>query len=110
MLFNQTVAWRPASFIQRPSVPKVMSQAPAMPALTPGVKAIALTIAIAMGAATAWVGLDTGARRTGLLSILGYVVGIGGGLSAAIDLVGLGAVAYQAMKPAPAPGMTTNPV
>lgn len=61
MLFNQTVAWRPAPFAPiAGGRARVLAQAvPAGSAATPSaspsaVKAIALTIAIAMAGATAW--------------------------------------------------------
>lgn len=62
MLFNQTVAWRPAPFAPIAGVrARVMAQAvPASELPTPvkaiptSVKAIALTIAVAMAGATAW--------------------------------------------------------
>lgn len=118
MLFNQTVPWRPTPFapVIRPrvmaqAVPASSAAASASPAIPMGVKAFALTFAIAMAGATAWVGIDTGMRRKGFLSILGYVIGAGGALSGVIDIAALGFLTYQAISgSAPtAPDMKTTP-
>jgi hypothetical protein len=44
--------------------------------------AVPLLLYAAMGAGLGWVGFSTGAREKGLLSILGYVFGVFGGLAA----------------------------
>lgn len=41
------------------------------------------------GAGAAWVGFYTGSNASGLLSVLGYVVGVGGALRSALDVLGL---------------------
>lgn len=96
MLQYQSV-WRPAILPlgRRPRVmaQAVMSQAP----VSTSVQTVAHVLALGMGAATAWVGFDTGARRSGLLSVLGYVIGVGGALSAAMDLITLSLIGYRAV-------------
>lgn len=52
-----------------------------------------LLLDTAFSAGATWVGINTGVRTSGLLSILGWVVGIGGGLRTIVDLVGLASVA-----------------
>ncbi len=50
--------------------------------------AVPLLISATLGAGAAWVGFSTGSREKGLLSILGYVFGIGGALSAIGGTIG----------------------
>lgn len=111
MLAYQSV-WRPA--ILPSGRPRVLAQAvtPRAAQVAPGVLTLAHTFALAMGAATAWVGFDTGARRSGLLSVLGYVVGVGGAISAALDLGILGVLGYRAVtgKPAAPDAQTQLPL
>lgn len=101
MLQRPTFSWRP---VLAPIVrPRVMSQAVTPRAqVSSGVQAVAHVLALGMGAATAWVGFDTGARRSGLLSVLGYVIGVGGAISAVIDLGILGVLGYRAVSGKPA--------
>lgn len=108
MLQYQSI-WRPA-VLPLGKRPRVMAQAviPQQAAST-GVLTAAHVLALGMGAATAWVGLDTGMRRSGFLSILGYVIGVGGAISAVMDLAILGMIGYRAVTAkAPAPGSTTQ--
>ncbi len=50
--------------------------------------AIPLLISAAMAGGLAWVGFSTGSREKGLLSVLGYVFGVIGGLGAATSVLG----------------------
>lgn len=108
MLQYQSV-WRPA-IMPLGRRPRVMAQA-VIPQQTAskGVLTVAHVLALGMGAATAWVGFDTGARRSGLLSVLGYVIGVGGAMSMVMDLGVLGMMAYRAIAGKPlAPDATTS--
>lgn len=107
MLQYQSI-WRPA-VLPLGKRPRVMAQAviPQQAAST-GVLTAAHVLALGMGVATAWVGFDTGARRTGFLSVLGYVIGVGGAISAVIDFGILGMLGYRAITgKTPAPDSTT---
>ncbi len=107
MLERTSFSWRPALV---PMIrPRVLAQtaSPKTPIPVP-VLAIGHTVAFGVGAATAWVGFDTGARRTGLLSVLGYVIGVGGALSAVVDLVILGGLGYRAVTGRPPASAATN--
>lgn len=100
--------WRPA-ILPLGKRPRVMAQA-VIPQQTAsvGVQSAAHVLALGMGAATAWVGFDTGMRRSGFLSILGYVIGVGGVISAVMDLAILGVISYRAVTgKTPAPDSTT---
>lgn len=76
-----------------------LSQAANEPDPTPGqIRAMAAgvgTVATALSAATAWVGLSTGSRERGLLSTAGYVVGILGGLNGLSQLFATGKVLFM---------------
>ena len=50
--------------------------------------AVPMLISATLGAGVAWVGFSTGSRETGLLSVLGYIFGIGGALSAVGGTIG----------------------
>lgn len=60
--------------------------------VTPGqVKSVGVITGLvvsAFSAATAWVGISTGQRESGLLSIAGWAVGLVGGLTGAMALLG----------------------
>jgi hypothetical protein len=101
--------WQPASILPT-SRPRVLAQAVTpSPKRSAGVVAVASLISLAMGGAAAWVGFDTGARRKGLLSVLGYVVGVGGALSAVMDFAMLGIMGYRVVTQKPAlPDAQTN--
>lgn len=65
--------------------------------------AVPLLISTAMGVGLAWVGFSTGSREKGLLSILGYIFGVVGGLGAATSALGallwIGGVSLLPEKP-----------
>jgi hypothetical protein len=77
--------------------------------LTPGQeKAVAIGGSLLSGAfsgATAWVGIWTGQRATGFLSVLGWVIGIGGAIGAGLSLIeaALLATGTIPVPPLPAP-------
>lgn len=95
MLQYQSV-WRPA-ILPLGRRPRVMAQAVLgqTQVLPLPVQAVAHVFGLGVGAATAWVGFDTGGRRSGLLSVLGYVIGVGGVISVVIDLALLGVIGYR---------------
>lgn len=72
-----------------------LSQVPANPTLVAGLTTGGLILDTLFSAGVAWVGFNTGVRTSGLLSVLGWVIGIGGGIRTAIDLFGLGASAIS---------------
>lgn len=78
--------------------------------LTPGVIRTVLTgglvIETALGAAGTWVGLYTGQKASGLLSILGYTVGAVSAVSGVVSLAEL--VVYVA-KGLPVPQVPAGP-
>lgn len=71
----------------------LLAQVGPIPAVTPGeIKAVGAGLGLvstALFAATAWVGIHTGTKEKGLLSIAGWVVGAAGGLVGAASLFGL---------------------
>lgn len=78
--------------------------------LTPGVIRTALTgglvIETALGAAGTWVGLFTGQKASGLLSILGYTVGA---VSAVSGVVSLAELVIYIAKGMPIPQVPVGP-
>lgn len=107
MLQFQSV-WRPA-VLPLGKRPRVMAQA-VIPqqSVGTGIQVAANVLALGMGLATAWVGFDTGSRRSGLLSVLGYVIGVGGAISAVMDFAILGVIGYRGITgKTPAPDSTT---
>jgi hypothetical protein len=76
--------------------------APALPGKTAVVGVLA--IAGAIGAGAAWVGFSTGARESGILSLLGYGFGILGVVESAVSVLGIGGVllGYEALQKAAA--------
>jgi hypothetical protein len=107
-MLQYQATWRPA-ILPMGRRPRVMAQA-VVPQqnVSTGVQVLAHTLALGMGAATAWVGFDTGARRKGFLSVLGYVIGVGGAISALMDFAFLGVLGYRAVTgKTPAPDSTT---
>lgn len=99
--------------------PVRLSQAAATPAaapeappskLTPGVIRGVLTgglvIETALGAAGTWVGLFTGQKASGLLSILGYTVGA---VSAVSGIVSLAELVIYIAKGLPVPTVPAGP-
>lgn len=78
--------------------------------LTPGVIRVALTgglvVETALGAAGTWVGLFTGQKATGLLSVLGYAVGA---VSAVSGLVSLAELVIYVAKGLPVPQVPAGP-
>jgi hypothetical protein len=74
------VPWRPV-IAQRPAIGQDRAAVAAM-----GV--IPMLVGAGLGAGMAWVGFSTGSRERGLLSILGYVFGAFGTLSAAGGVLG----------------------
>ena len=80
-------AWRPevlAPMTYKPSAS--IGQAPPSVAAAVGAGVVAGAVSTAIGAATAYVGIRTGAKESGFLSILGWIVGVGGGLFALSSL------------------------
>ncbi len=65
---------------------------------------------LALSGATAYVGLWTGMNQKGVLSIAGWVVGIGGALSALTKVVDIASAAAGAVStPAPATAPAPTP-
>jgi hypothetical protein len=98
MLQRTMFSWRPA-LLPRTAVLAQSATPPASPSETGRTVGAVIGHAVsgAIGAGTAWVGFDTGARREGFLSFMGYLVGVGGALSAVVDVAALGLLAYKAV-------------
>lgn len=78
-------AWRPAPLAPAPLAPMQLARtSPEMGqrALTLGL----LTIDTALSAATAYVGFRLGSQDTGFPKVLGYIVGIAGGIGTILGL------------------------
>lgn len=63
------------------------------PGMVKGVGGTALIVALALSAGATWVGIRTGLKERGFLSITGWVVGVAGALTGLAELTGLVALA-----------------
>ena len=88
-------AWRPAQVLARPIPPSRLGQEAAAKAI--GIGVIALPTALA--AATAYVGFRLGSKDQGFPMILGYIVGLAGGIAAFWGLLAMIGVATVPMAP-----------
>jgi hypothetical protein len=80
---NLAPAWRPG--LGSPvasSLPRKMGDGEPRPGAILGAGALTLGLGTALSAGTAWVGFSTGSREEGFLSVLGYIVGSIGALTA----------------------------
>lgn len=91
-MFGNEPARLPALTVS--ALPAGLGQQERLP--TPGeirkTAAIGGTFGTAMGGAAAWVGIRTGIKESGLLSMAGWVVGVAGGLMGALSFFGLASV------------------
>lgn len=85
MIAYKTIGFRPPSI--SPLRPRSIGQ------LTPGqakaVDAGKTLLDAGFGAGVAWVGFYTGSKASGLLSVLGYVIGGGGAVRSALGVLDL---------------------
>lgn len=91
----------------RPYVPARLGQA-AEPPISKNKAAVVMSVLTVFGAGVAWVGISTGLRERGILSVAGWGVGIAGGLLGVLGLTCLINLATGRWEPgatvkAPAP-------
>jgi hypothetical protein len=103
MIPYRAISYRPANFLSARRMP--------LGQLTPGeAKAVAIggsIVGAAFSGATAWVGIWTGQRATGFLSVLGWVIGIGGAIGAGLSLIDAALLATGTID-VPAPRTATS--
>lgn len=99
------LAWSPKPFAPAVARGRAVPAVERLGQSTAGVAALGavpLLLGAALGAGTAWVGFSTGSRESGILSILGYLVGslgalaaLGGTLGALLWIAGVGTAAGE---------------
>lgn len=105
MLAYKTLGYRPPTML--PIEPPRLGQ------VTLGQeRAVALgagALSVAVSSATAWVGISTGLREKGLLSVAGWIVGIAGGLRGLLEVVGIALIATGSAQPQSTTTQTISP-
>lgn len=87
-------AWRPEVLSPRAYSPSIAQAPPPSAAAVVGAGVVVGAVSTVLGAAVSYVGIRTGTKESGFLSILGWIVGVGGGLYALSSLAATVAFAF----------------